>query len=354
LKINPVAVELFCGCGGLSFGMRRAGINVLAGIDIDAKMKETYELNNRGSRFVTSDIRKVTKETILKIFDGHDEPKILAGCAPCIPFSSINQGGGKKHKDYGLLDYFTNLIKEIKPDAVIMENVPGLYSTGREVFSRFFAALQVVGLNSSFVPKLDMADYGVPQHRKRLILIASRGNPKLPRRNHGPGTKKGYVTVRDAIGNLPEITAGYREIIVRRHSCKSLSEVNLKRIHLTPHDGGSRKDLPIDTWIPAHLIHKGHEDTYGRMKWNEPAPTLTCKCMSVSNGRFAHPEQDRGISIREAALIQGFPKTYKLPNNFGVAQKCIGNSFPPLMAENVARALLRSMDQYATGGSKRF
>lgn len=345
MKMPPVAVDLFCGCGGLSLGMRRAGIDVLAGIDMDASMKDTYELNNPGSRFLPYDIRDVTKETILEIFDGHDGPRILAGCAPCRPFSSINREGGKKHMDYGLLDYFTDLIIGVKPDAVIMENVPGLYSTGREVFSRFLAALGKVGLNSSFEPQLDMADYGIPQHRKRLILVASRGEPRLPRRSHGAGTKKGYVTVRAAIGYLPEIAAGYRENNVRRHSCKSLAEVNLKRIHLTPHDGGSRKDVPADLWIPAHLKHRGHGDTYGRMRWDEPAPTLTCKCMSVTNGRFAHPDQDRGISMREAALLQGFPRTYKLPDNFEVAQRCIGNAFPPLMAEKVARSLLRGMDE---------
>ena len=324
--------------------MRRAGISVLAGIDTDASMKDTYELNNRGSRFITSDIKNVTKETILEIFDGHDGPKILAGCAPCRPFSSINREGGKKHMDYGLLDYFTNLITDIKPDAVIMENVPGLYTTGRDVFSRFLAALHKAELTPSFESQLDMADYGIPQHRRRLILVASKRKPKLPRRSHGPETKKGYVTVRDTIGYLPKITAGYRENNVRSHSCKSLAEVNLMRIHLTPHDGGSRTDVPMGLWIPAHLRHKGHGDTYGRMKWDEPAPTLTCKCMSITNGRFAHPDQDRGISIREAALLQGFPKTYRLPDNFETAQRCIGNAFPPLMAEKVARSLLRSMD----------
>jgi DNA (cytosine-5)-methyltransferase 1 len=327
--------------------MRRAGISVLAGIDMDKSMKETYELNIRGSRFITSDIRDVTKETILEIFDGHDGPKVLAGCAPCRPFSSINREGGRKHMDYGLLNYFASLIIDVKPDAVIMENVPGLYTTGREVFSKFLAALREIGLNPSFEPQLDFADYGIPQHRRRLILVASRGEPRLSRRSHGHGTKKGYVTVRDAIGYLPEIAAGYRENSVRGHSCKSLAEVNLTRIRLTPHDGGSRTDVPMGLWIPAHLRHKGHGDTYGRMKWDEPAPTLTCKCMSITNGRFAHPDQDRGISVREAALLQGFPRTYKFPNNFEVAQRCIGNAFPPLMAEKVARALLRSMESRA-------
>lgn len=324
--------------------MQRAGIRVLAGIDSDAKMKDTYEQNILGSRFITSDIRDVTKETIMEIFDGQDGPKILAGCAPCRPFSSINREGGKKHMDYGLLNYFTGLIIEVKPDGVIMENVPGLYTRGREVFSKFLAALREVGLNPSFEPKLDFADYGIPQHRKRLILVASRGKPRLPRISHGPKTKKGYVTVRDAIGYLPEIAAGYRENNVRNHSCKSLTDVNLMRIHLTPHNGGSRTGVPTDLWIPAHVRHKGHGDTYGRMKWDEPAPTLTCKCMSITNGRFAHPDQDRGISVREAALLQGFPRTYKFPNNFQLAQRCIGNAFPPLMAEKVARSLLRSMD----------
>ena len=350
---QPVAVDLFCGCGGLSYGMRRAGIRVLAGIDIDKDMKSTYEVNNPGSLFVPWDIKDVNSEMIREIFAGYDGHRILAGCAPCRPFSTINREGGKKHMDYGLLDFFTKLVIEVKPDAVIMENVPGLIRSGNEVFSRFLAALHKIGLKHSFEPHLDVADYGVPQHRKRLILVASKMMPRLPHKSHGLGTKRKYVTVRDKIAYLPEIPAGYRENNVRKHSCKSLNEINFRRIHLTPHNGGSRKDLPRELWIPAHLNHSGHGDTYGRMKWDEPAPTLTCKCTSISNGRFAHPEQDRGISLREAALLQGFPKTYKLPDTFEVAQRCIGNSFPPIMAEKVSLSLLKSLDVDKPYTSKR-
>lgn len=340
----PVAVDLFCGCGGLSLGMRKAGIKVLAGIDVDKDMKSTYELNNPSSKFLLKDIQEVSVETINEIFDGYDGPKILAGCAPCRPFSSINREGGKKHLDYGLLDFFTQLILEVKPDGVLMENVPGLFKSENEVFTRFMDAIEKIGLYPALDPQADVADYGVPQHRKRLILIASKGTPKLPRKSHGPGTKKRYITVRQAISYLPKIQAGYRENNVRKHSCKSLNEMNALRIHITPHDGGSRKDTPMELWIPAHLNHSGHGDTYGRMKWDEPSPTLTCRCISITNGRFGHPEQDRGISLREAALLQSFPKTYKLPDSFEIAQRCIGNSFPPLMAAKVSKSLLRSIN----------
>lgn len=344
MNSSVVAVDLFCGCGGLTCGMREAGIEVLAGFDIDPRLRDLYELNNPGSRFVLKDIKDVTASEVKAIFSERTGPKVLAGCAPCRPFSTINGGRkGNKHMDYGLLDYFTKLISEIKPDAVIMENVPGLTRSGKRVFKRFRKALCAVGLMETYDASLDSANYGVAQHRKRLILIAAKSKPKLPSKSHGPGTKHRYRTVRDVISYLEPIEAGHREYNVRNHSTKNLSDLNLLRIQKTPTNGGSRRDLPKDLWIPSHKKHEGHNDTYGRMEWDKPAPTLTCRCISVSNGRFVHPDQNRGISIREAAQIQGFPRRYKFPFVLQDAQKCIGNAIPPLLAKKVSLQILKSI-----------
>ena len=339
---KPIAIDLFCGAGGMTYGMRKAGIEVVAGIDLDPKMGEVYEANNYPSKFVKRDIRDITAYDIFELFGDLQGPRILAGCAPCKPFSAINREGGRKHSDYSLLNFFSKLIREVKPDGVIMENVPGITKEGKVIFKRFLGSLKEVGLRPRY-EIIDAADYGVPQHRKRLLLIASRNTPKLPNVIYGPTTKRPYKTVRDAISSFPPIESGHKDFGIRNHSCKSLVSTNIARLEMTPKNGGSRDQIPRDLWIPTHLRHEGHSDTYGRMSWDEPSPTLTCRCISISNGRFAHPEQNRGISIREAARLQTFPGRYRFPHNFTEAQKAIGNAVPPLLAVKFSKALLRSI-----------
>jgi DNA (cytosine-5)-methyltransferase 1 len=341
---KPVAIDLFCGAGGMTYGMKKAGIDVIAGIDVDSRIGKVYETNNRPSRFINKDTRYVTGREILELFGDSQGSRILAGCAPCRPFSIINRKRGRLHSDYSLLDSFSRLIREVEPDGVIMENVPGITGSGKAIFQRFLRALGTVGLHPTY-EIVDAADFGVPQHRKRLFLIASRVTPKIPRLTNGPRTKREYKTVKDAISKFPPIGSGHMDTGPRNHSCKTLEQVNITRLKLTPKDGGSRNQVPKELWIPTHLKHDGHSDTYGRMSWNEPAPTLTCRCISISNGRFAHPEQDRGISIREAATLQTFPRRYRFPANFTVAQMAIGNAVPPLLATKFSRALLRSMTE---------
>lgn len=342
---RPVAIDLFCGCGGLTLGMRKAGINVLAGIDNDRDFKETYEINNRGSVYVRKDIREVTGDEIRKLFRGHEGPRILAGCAPCQPFSSMNWGKSKLHRDYSLLLEFGRLIGEVKPDGIIMENVPQLAVRGKKVFDQFLMSIHQAGLIETYDVGVDFAAYGVPQHRRRLVLIAARKRPSLPRKTHGPNKRYEFNTVRNAIAKYPPIESGHTDYGRRNHSCKSVSGLNLRRLSLTPHDGGSRRDIPISLWVETHKKHTGHEDTYGRMRWNGPAPTLTSKCTSITNGRFAHPEQDRGISVREAATLQTFPDRYSFPKGIQNAQRCIGNAVPPLTGRKLSIALLRAISE---------
>ncbi len=337
---RPVAVDLFCGCGGLTYGLRKAGINVLAGIDNDPKLRETYEKNNKGTVYIETDIRNLPGSVVRKIFRHYEGPKILAGCAPCQPFSKMNNKRSERHKDYSLLLEFGRIIREVKPDGVIMENVPQLANRGKEIFERFLDAVHDVGLTESCEPNMDLAVYGVPQHRKRLVLIAARNKLVLPTEFYGSVKGRKFRTVRDAIARYPAIENGNVDHGRLNHSCKSLSPVNIERLRATPHDGGSRNDTPVTLWIETHKSHTGHGDTYGRMSWDKPAPTLTSKCLSITNGRFAHPEQDRGISIREAAALQTFPDSYLFPLGLQQAQKCIGNAVPPLVSESLARSLL--------------
>lgn len=340
---KPVAVELFCGCGGLTFGMRKAGIKVLAGIDNDPKFKETYEINNSGVVYINRDVKSLTGKEVKQIFSGHRGPRILAGCAPCRPFSNMNREKSELHKDYSLLLEFGQIIREVKPDGIIMENVPQLANRGKEIFEKFLDAVHDVGLVENYESSVDFAAYGIPQHRKRMVLVASRKQPVLPRQLYGPGRKYPFRTVEETIGRYPAIASGHLDRTSLNHSTKSLSAINLERLKAIPHDGGSRKDIPVSLWIETHKTHSGHGDTYGRMKWKEPAPTLTSKCTSITNGRFAHPDQDRGISIREAAALQTFPDKYFFPLGLLDAQRCIGNAVPPLVAEKLTRSLLASI-----------
>lgn len=339
---SPVAIDLFCGCGGLTYGMRNAGVRVLAGFDTDTKMKSIYEGNNSDSEFKIKDIRDVTSDEVIGIFDHHKGPRIIAGCAPCQPFSKINRKGGTRHKDYSLMDEFSRLVREVKPDGVLMENVQNFPVHGKQIWNYFLESLEKAGLRYSW-GIVDAARFGVPQHRLRFVLLAAKEKPTIPQGTFGPHGVRPYVTVMDAISDLPSIDSGYRDSSKLQHSCKSLSLDNLKRLELTPIDGGSREDIPRKYWISTHKIHIGHSDTYGRMAWNKPAPTLTCRCVSISNGRFAHPVQNRGISIREAARLQSFPDLYIFPVSLEHAQKCIGNAVPPLMAEQLTRSLITSL-----------
>jgi DNA (cytosine-5)-methyltransferase 1 len=223
----------------------------------------------------------------------------------------------------------------------MLENVPGLARVrGFSTYKRFKSAL--VSQGYQYVDgTVDAKCYGVPQNRRRLVLIASRvAEPSLPSPTHGEG-KERYRTVRDAIGHLPKLVAGQRDPTISNHGAADLMEINLRRLRFTPRDGGGRKDWPKSLALDCHKARQGHEDVYGRMRWDSPAPTLTCRCFSISNGRYGHPDQDRAISLREAASLQSFPEDYQF---FGPTQQIIGaqigNAVPVSLAEAVGRHIL--------------
>ena len=335
------AFDFFCGAGGLTRGLLDAGIDVVAGFDNDESCKETFEKNNSPAKFICSDIATVEINGLRDIFpDLNFSDMLFAGCAPCQPFSQQRKGE-KSRKDATLLKEFGRLIEEALPGQVLIENVPGIAKVkGNSIFKRFLRMLKNNGYRYQF-KVLNAKHYGVPQNRRRLILIGMREiEATLPAPTHGPKLSP-YKTVRQAIFHLPPIGAGQNHSDVLNHVAASLTSTNLQRIISIPFDGGDRRSLPENLWLKCHSgDYKGHTDVYGRMYWDKPAPTLTGKCNSISNGRYGHPNQNRAISLREAASLQSFSAKYRFSGTNSQVALQIGNSVPPLLAKILGRHIL--------------
>ena len=337
-------VDLFCGIGGLSYGLKSKGFKILEGFDLDWTCKYAYETNNE-AKFVYKDIKTVTKDDIKPLYS-KKSIKVLAGCAPCQPFSSYAFKNKNKDKEkYCLLDEFGRLVKEVHPDIVTMENVPAIASFKlKSVLADFMSVLQDEGYYVKY-QVVYCPDYGIPQTRKRLVLLASRfGKITLI-----PPTlkKENYITVRDAIGNLPPLEAGETCSSDALHRCRALSPLNMQRMLATPY-GGSWKDWPEELLLDCHKKEGGKSfgSVYGRMVWEEPAPTMTTLCTGIGNGLFGHPVQNRAISAREAALFQTFPITYRFFENeeevsLSKASRYIGNAVPPKLGEVIAESIIQ-------------
>jgi DNA (cytosine-5)-methyltransferase 1 len=335
-----MALDFFCGAGGMTRGFLNMGIEVRAGIDWNESCKRTYESNNRPARFISGDLRFLQGADIAPIVSGIPrEGLIFMGCAPCQPFSKqrreVNRSGGT------LLERFGRLVDEFRPGYVIVENVPGIAKVpGNSTYRRFLKRLGESGYR--FVDgQLDAKWFGVPQTRNRWVVVASRnGVPSFPARTHGPGLIR-FVTVRDVISSYPRLAAGEQSVSVPNHRAAKISNANLERLAATPLNGGGRMDWPERLVLECHKRYEGHTDVYGRMRWDAPAPTLTCRCFSLSNGRYGHPEQQRAISLREAAKLQSFDDAYVF---FGKTQAAIGaqigNAVPVKLAEALARTVL--------------
>ncbi len=335
-------IDLFCGIGGLSFGMKSKGFDILAGYDLDATCRYAYEANNE-AKFIYKDIKTVSADEIGSIY-GQNSIRVLAGCAPCQPFSSYAFKNKKKDPNkYDLLYEFGRLVKEVLPDIVTMENVSQILSfKEKPVLLDFVELLGKYGYHVS-INKVYCPKYGIPQTRKRLVLLASRlGKIELIPPTHKPNE---YKTVKDTIGDLPELKAGEADPNDPLHRAKTLSPKNLDRIRHTPY-GGGWKDWPEELKLQCHKTDGGKTfgSVYGRMVWEKPAPTMTTQCTGLGNGRFGHPTQDRAISVREAALIQTFPKTYKFfadEQDVAItkASRYIGNAVPPRLGEIIAESI---------------
>ena len=339
-------IDLFCGAGGLSHGFLLEGFEIAAGIDIDESCRYPYEHNNKAS-FTREDISSLNGETLKELFTP-DLPSVLIGCAPCQPFSIYNQ----KNSDpqWELLGEFARIIVETKPLVVSMENVPRLmrFKEG-EVFASFVESLERAGYHVdwriAFAP-----DYGVPQQRFRLVLLASLlAEIELESPTHDPAR---HETVADTIGNLPKLDAGGVDSKDPLHRCSRLSPLNLKRIR-TAKAGGSWRDWDDELVSNCHkaTTGRGYASVYGRMEWDAPSPTITTQFFGFGNGRFGHPEQDRAISLREGSILQSFPSDYAFVEPGEVVQfkklgRMIGNAVPVLLARAIARSIRSHLHEY--------
>lgn len=332
------AVDLFCGVGGLTHGLIRAGIDVKAGVDLDETCRYPFEKNNSAD-FIHCDVSTLKSSDISKYFTGEGY-SLLAGCAPCQPFSTYSRKGRNKNHEnqWPLALEFARLVNEIKPDFVTMENVPQL--ADHDVFQDFVKSL--IGYESWW-GVVECSAYGIPQTRKRLVFIASRlGHLGL---SLNP-THLSPVTVRETIGSLPKIRAGDSHSKDKLHTSSSLSEINMQRIQASL-PGGTWRDWPEGLQAACHTKKSGatYPSVYGRMEWDKPAPTITTQCFGYGNGRFGHPEQDRAISLREAAMLQTFPPDYKFlakgeKAKFNRLGRLIGNAVPVRLGEVIAETLI--------------
>ncbi len=341
------AIDLFCGIGGLTNGLIEAGITVKAGIDSDKSCKYAYEINNK-AKFIGEDIAKISGNDLKKIW-GKDNIKILVGCAPCQPFST--HSNKVKDKELGskwfLLNEYLRLVEESKPMVISMENVTNL--ANKDVFQHFVQRLEEIGYNVSY-KKVFCPDYGIPQKRRRLVLLASKlGKIDLLPPTH---TKSQYVTVKDAIGSLPEVKDGECCQKDRLHFTSKLSELNMKRM-MSSVPNGTWETWSDDLKLKCHKKKTGktYKAVYGRMTWSEPSPTITTQFYNYGTGRFGHPEQNRALTVREASILQTFPEDYVFARedeelhitNLGTH---IGNAVPVKLGYIIGQSILNHIKSY--------
>lgn len=341
-RIRIAGVDLFCGVGGLTHGLSCGGIHVGAGIDIDPTCRYPFEKNN-AAVFLERDVGKLRASDIAPYFEGSDY-SLLAGCAPCQPFSTYSRSGrnAECEEQWPLVSKFGRLVKAVRPDLVTMENVPQL--ADHPVFQQLLKCLS--GYHSWW-SIVECVGIGVPQTRKRLVLLASRlGGERLSLLE---GEEK-LASVRDAIGSLPAIEAGGCDPRDPLHMAPRLSGLNLSRIRASL-PGGTWRDWPAKLRATCHVKQTGttYPSVYGRMEWDAPAPTITTQCFGYGNGRFGHPEQDRAISLREAAMLQTFPPTYEFAPpgeriRFNRMGRLIGNAVPVRLGEAIAASFLRHVE----------
>lgn len=345
------AVDLFCGIGGLTHGLIKAGIPVIAGIDFDNTCKYAYTQNNK-CKFINKDIHDVTVKEVKQLLNG-SKVKIVVGCAPCQPFSrhQKDKKHRSKHKEWSLLYEFSRIIKGVKPNVLAMENVPELGN--EKVFHDFLETLRHEGyyIDCNIV---NVADYGVPQRRKRLVLLAA----KRRQINLIESTHTDIVTVKDAIGFLKPIGAGEKNHFDRLHIAAALSSKNIERIKASK-PGGTWRDWPEELMLKCHKSASGqtYSSVYGRMRWDDLSPTMTTQFTYYGTGRFGHPEQNRAITLREGAILQSFPPTYDFVSpdcevSIKHIARHIGNAVPPRLGEIIGKSILAFLNNSKQGRSK--
>ncbi len=348
---SPIAVDLFCGAGGLTHGLRQAGINVVLGIDVDECCRHAFEANNDPANFLARDIAEISGTELDRTM-GRGRVRVLAGCAPCQTFSKYTQGlDNQNDPKWPLLGEFARLVNETQPEIVSMENVPDLQRHG--VFADFIACLEDLGYWFESDPRKRIVacdDYGVPQRRQRLVLLASNLGPigLIPKTHTG----KKKRTVRDAISTLPPLRDGETHDNDPLHRSSRLSPLNKERIqHSRP--GGSWSDWPKSLRAACHTVDtgKGYPSVYGRMTWDEPSPTITTQFYGYGSGRFGHPTQARGMSLREGAILQSFPSGYEFFESgsrysLQAVGRMIGNAVPVRLGKVIGMSIMKHLERY--------
>ena len=357
------AIDLFCGAGGLSIGLKKSGFRICLGVDIDESALKTYKYNLKRTKVLKEDIKKVTGEKITKLTGiKKGDNFLLAGCPPCQGFSSLGKRDVNDEKN-GLVYEYIRIINELEPTFILMENVPGMFTgVGKEIFKKVIEKLEKKYHVEYDI--LNAADYGVAQIRKRLVLhgirqdvysnigLDERKLKILPVPTHSKEKRKGYkkwVTVRKAIFDLPILEAGasYDDDIIKNHKARSLSKTNIERLQEIRFHGGKRELISDKLQLQCHKKEKvSYTDTYGIMDPDKPAPTITSGCTIISKGRYCHPTQNRGLSIREAARLQSFDDKFEFRGNMGEMSLQIGNAVPPKLAQASGKVIINFMEQY--------
>jgi DNA (cytosine-5)-methyltransferase 1 len=338
-KRDIYAIDLFCGAGGLTHGLARSGVKVRVGVDIDPHCGYPYTANNDEAKFILKSVEELHAFELSRYYRKRSL-KLLAGCAPCQTFSTYNQKANDSDKRWWLLNHFSRLVEELSPELVTMENVPALKE--QNVFKKFVADLE--RMEYAVKPFIvNCEEYGIPQHRSRLVLLASKFGPVELISPEAFGRPR--QTVKDAISNLPPIKAGTNHPNDPLHLSSSLSPLNMKRMKNSK-PGGTWRDWPETLIADCHKKHSGktYPSVYGRMTWDDPAPTITTEFFGFGNGRFGHPKQNRAISLREGAILQSFPPEYQfVPPGEEVCLKAIGrligNAVPVTLGEVIGKSL---------------
>lgn len=357
-RLQPTVIDLFSGAGGTGHGFKKAGFWILAAVEIDQYAAQTYE-HNLGIGVIETDISLLSPRKFRRSLGLETgELDVLVGCPPCQGFTRMRNEAGSHDTRNDLVLKYLKYVRELQPRFAVFENVPGIIRTshGKRYFDKLCTGLRRIK-GSSGLPyhvtfkEVDAADYGVPQHRKRVIVVAGRDGeePPFPLPSHGDphssavqsGWLSPWATVGDVLREYPKLSAGQsgeNGALYPNHIAPATGKKVLSFIRLVPQDGGSRTDVATEYWLDCHLEHSGHRDVYGRIAWDKPANVITSGCTNPSKGRFVHPEQDRALTAREAARLQGFPDDFVFFGKNISTQ--IGNAVPPPLAYKIAQALL--------------